>query len=158
MQNFLSLWLNAGVQITHGSPVQRPRLLSILRMYVLKNVHCDNKLHGHDSDMIRLRSLGLSFMPSCWASLLHEWKLGFNMVKFHWAFLHLYFGYCFFAIILVNFMTRKQPWSDPGLETLQTRTAAQSTWRTFNFPTTQWVRWSSQAGFWGDKSPGDKPK
>ncbi len=25
MQNFLSLWLNAGVQITHGGQVQRPR-------------------------------------------------------------------------------------------------------------------------------------
>ncbi len=25
MQNFLSLWLNAGAQITHGGQVQRPR-------------------------------------------------------------------------------------------------------------------------------------
>ncbi len=25
MQDFLSLWLNAGAQITHGGPVQRPR-------------------------------------------------------------------------------------------------------------------------------------
>ncbi len=25
MQNFLSLWLNAGAQITHGVQVQRPR-------------------------------------------------------------------------------------------------------------------------------------
>ncbi len=25
MQNFLSLWLNAGAQITHDGPVQRPR-------------------------------------------------------------------------------------------------------------------------------------
>ncbi len=25
MQNFLSLWLNAGAQITHGGEVQRPR-------------------------------------------------------------------------------------------------------------------------------------
>ncbi len=29
MQNFLSLWLNAGAQITHGGQVQRPRQLML---------------------------------------------------------------------------------------------------------------------------------
>ncbi len=30
MQNFWSLWLNAGAQITHGGQVQRPRQKSIV--------------------------------------------------------------------------------------------------------------------------------
>ncbi len=37
MQNFLSLWLNAGAQITHGGQVQRPRRdMSRIKLLVFK--------------------------------------------------------------------------------------------------------------------------
>ncbi len=36
MQNFLSLWLNAGAQITHGGQVQRPRLFCQFFFFCLK--------------------------------------------------------------------------------------------------------------------------
>ncbi len=41
MQNFLSLWLNAWAQITHGGQVQRPRqkLLSKLTLLIMVDLY-----------------------------------------------------------------------------------------------------------------------
>ncbi len=38
MQNFLSLWLNAGAQITHGGQVQRPRQNLLYILSISSNV------------------------------------------------------------------------------------------------------------------------
>ncbi len=43
MQNFLSLWLNAGAQITHGGQVQRPRQKSEAYLALQLSLHMARK-------------------------------------------------------------------------------------------------------------------
>ncbi len=42
MQNFLSFWLNAGAQITHGGQVQSPRQKEYDLQGFMQSIHCKN--------------------------------------------------------------------------------------------------------------------